>query len=354
MNNISAFNGLRFIVIVLLIFRHFDIFNDLKIEGWETYMRYFAEGFLSVNFFFILSGFCISYGYYEKLKSNKISSLEFFKKRIIHIWPIHFIFLLLALFLYYYNNISLGLFQLKFFVNLFLLQSFIPSLDYFFSYNGLSWAVSNEVFYYFLFTMIVCISIRKQYVMCAVIWIIILLNIVIANQNGNVDGWFFYINPIFRFGDFLIGVVLYHLYNRNVMLSYIRSNATIMEIFSVLILFISIYLGSKYDNWLWKCQVWYTVTCIPLIYFFSISNGILSKILSNKLFSYLGSIAYPLYLSHQLVLAAVKKVFIKYLVTCESILMFGIVSIFISIILSIIIKHCVMDNIKKIYLRKYA
>ena len=354
MNNITAFNGLRFIVIVLLIFHHFDIFNDLKIEGWETYMRYFAEGFLSVNFFFILSGFCISYGYYEKLKSNKINSLEFFKKRIIHIWPIHFIFLLIALFLYYYNNISLGLFSLKFFVNLFLLQSFIPSLDYFFSYNGLSWAVSNEIFYYLLFIMIVCISERKQYIICALLWTIILLNIIIAHQNGSADVYFFYINPIFRFGDFLIGIVLYHLYKRGIMLSYIKLHASFLEFCSILILLISIYLGSICNDLLWKWQVWYTITCAPLIYVFSVSKGNFSKILSNKLFSYLGSIAYPLYLSHQVVLAAVKKLFIEYLITCESILLFGIISIFISIILSIIIKHCVMDKIMKIYLQKYA
>ena len=41
----------------------------------------------------------------------------------------------------------------------------------------------------------------------------------------------------------------------------------------------------------------------------SVSKGNFSKILSNKLFSYLGSIAYPLYLSHQVVLAAVKNIY---------------------------------------------
>lgn len=157
MNNITSFNGLRFIVIIFLILHHFDIFNDLKINGWEVYMRYFTEGFLSVNFFFILSGFCISYGYYDKLKYNKISSLEFFEKRIKHLWPIHFIFLIISLLVYYNNDIISGLFQLRFLVNLFLLQSFIPTLDYFFSYNALSWCVSNEIFYYLLFTVLIYI-----------------------------------------------------------------------------------------------------------------------------------------------------------------------------------------------------
>lgn len=252
---------------------------------------------------------------------------------------------MIALLLHYHNNISSGLFEIKFFVNLLLLQSFIPRLDYFFSYNALSWAVSNEMFYYLLFTIIVCISSKKQYILCAGLWSIILLNILIANMNGNFDGYFFYINPIFRFGDFLLGVVLYHLYKQGFMLYFIKKHASSMEIISVIFLLISIYLGSMYDNWLWKWQIWYTVTCVPLIYVFSVSGGKLSKILSNKLFLYLGSISYPLYLSHQIVLAIIKIIFIKYLVSCENILMFGGISIILSIILSMIIKYFVMDNI---------
>ena len=50
------------------------------------------------------------------------------------------------------------------------------------------------------------------------------------------------------------------------MLSYIKLHASFLEFCSILILIISIYLGSICNDWLWKWQVWYTITCAPLIY----------------------------------------------------------------------------------------
>lgn len=346
MNNIPSFNGLRFIIIIFLILHHFDTFNDLNISGMEKYMSYFTEGFLSVNFFFLLSGFCISYGYYDKLRFNIINSKDFIIKRIIHLWPIHFLFLILAL-LVQHDVTFTNIINLRFFTNLFLLQSFIPSIEYFFSYNALSWAVSNELFYYILFIILAFTNVKKQVFICILLWSIILLNIIVAYQGGRADTYFFYINPIFRFGDFLLGVMLFHLYKAEFMIFKIKQYANLLEILTILFLMIAIYLGSKCEIWLLKWQIWYTLACIPLIYVFSVSSGVISVILSNRFFSYLGSIAYPLYLSHQIILLLLKKIFINYLVDYTDVLLLGFTGIFTSIIISIIIKEYIIDKLNE-------
>ena len=65
-------------------FHYFDIFNDLGLTNWDDYIGFFYEGFLSDNFFFIISGFCIQYGYRDRLINSSISVKDFLFGRFAH------------------------------------------------------------------------------------------------------------------------------------------------------------------------------------------------------------------------------------------------------------------------------
>src|SRR5690606_40786963 len=49
----------------------------------------FDEGFLGVSFFFILSGFILSYNYKEKFLIGNISKKEFYISRLARVYPVH-------------------------------------------------------------------------------------------------------------------------------------------------------------------------------------------------------------------------------------------------------------------------
>lgn len=82
---IPAFSGLRFLIIIFLCLHHFDAFNDLQVPGWSEVMRLLTEGYLSVNFFFILSGFVIQYSYGPQLRQGVLSTKSFLFNRFAHL-----------------------------------------------------------------------------------------------------------------------------------------------------------------------------------------------------------------------------------------------------------------------------
>jgi peptidoglycan/LPS O-acetylase OafA/YrhL len=56
----------------------------------------FPEGYLAVDFFFLLSGFVIAYAYQEKLDGG-MSTMSFFKMRIARLYPLYFLGLLIGI-----------------------------------------------------------------------------------------------------------------------------------------------------------------------------------------------------------------------------------------------------------------
>lgn len=99
-------------------------------------MSWLKEGFVSVNFFFLLSGFVVQYAYKDRLLNKKTGSIEFLFNRLAHLYPTYLLFFVGAI-------QSSG-----FLLHLFALQSWIPIApqDLAFKWNGLAWAVSTEIF----------------------------------------------------------------------------------------------------------------------------------------------------------------------------------------------------------------
>lgn len=77
-------DGLRGVAALLVVFYH--IFEGLSFAAGGTLITTINHGYLAVDFFFILSGFVISYAYDDRL--GKTMSLgNFFKRRLIRLHP---------------------------------------------------------------------------------------------------------------------------------------------------------------------------------------------------------------------------------------------------------------------------
>lgn len=88
-----TFDSLRFLSFLLVFLHHSPVPQD-------SWLRYFSrEGGISVSFFFVLSGFLITYILIlEKINNEgKIPLKKFFKRRILRIWPLYYAMVLFAM-----------------------------------------------------------------------------------------------------------------------------------------------------------------------------------------------------------------------------------------------------------------
>jgi len=88
-------DGLRFFSFLIVFFSH--IFNTkrdyIKEESWYQFFKgqVFMDGDLGVSFFFVLSGFLITYLLLkEKEYAGKIDVKSFYIRRALRIWPLYF------------------------------------------------------------------------------------------------------------------------------------------------------------------------------------------------------------------------------------------------------------------------
>ena len=142
---LDALTGLRFVAALAVFVHHIgNKFGMPHVRG--------CLGALAVSFFFVLSGFILTYVYHGRL--DRAGVKRFYFTRWARIWPLHFVCLLLVLFVagrWHLITRDGGLLQLL--LNGTLLQSWIPFRTYVFSFNGVSWSISTELFFYLMFPL---------------------------------------------------------------------------------------------------------------------------------------------------------------------------------------------------------
>jgi peptidoglycan/LPS O-acetylase OafA/YrhL len=234
----------------------------------------FYEGYIGVEFFFILSGFIIAYRYEEKIVNKTISKKDFFVARIARIYPLHCITCLLVALIFLRNTLRTGApfpwIQLLF--NVPLLQSFIPYRSYYFSFNAVSWSISNELFFYAVFPVLVyCLGKLQRNRLIALSAIVLACYfVVISIIPEKYIHALFYINPSIRLIDFIMGIGIFHLWKKIRTTKaetgfYIflqkKSVATIIEILTLCFLILMVFMSDdipqkfRYASYYWLPMV---------------------------------------------------------------------------------------------------
>lgn len=290
--------GLRFIAALMVYLCH------LNTDYFGVFVKeMFSQGFIGVSFFFILSGFILSYSYEDKLKNEVTSKRQFILLRLARIVPMHLLlampFILLTIHL---KNFDFS----KTLTNILLMQSWIPKEDYYFSLNGVSWSLSDELFFYLMFIPLIYTSITKK-VITAISIITLLLTIYFLKiiQTEELNHWLYYIFPVSRLVEFICGMIIYACWKN----SRQQTVDSLLFLISLLPLLIAIYYSNNINNSL-RYSLYYL---LPMVIFFTsciyLRNGVIHTILSSKTLELLGKSSFIFYLIHQSIILFCFKIF---------------------------------------------
>ena len=215
---IDSLTSLRFFAAAMIVLGHSHrLFGSMELANTFS----LAQG---VSFFFVLSGFILAYNYPTLVSRGEIGA--FFKARFARIWPAHIAAIFLMVWLTSDLNVGgLNRSQAVFagLVNVLLLQSIVPFKDVFLAFNGVSWSISTEAFFYLAFPFLITSLLPGWKVKLLVLMGVVLAHLWFAWTWGisvdesspqlNLMG-LLYVNPIVRGLEFFIGILAFNLFSR--------------------------------------------------------------------------------------------------------------------------------------------
>lgn len=177
--------------------------------------QYTGGGAPAVATFFILSGFCLSLGYRDRILSNTFNFFNYIKVRFVKCYVIHWITLVACILISLYLG-NLVIDKKMLLANALLLQSWIPVRSFYFSYNAIAWYLSTALFTYICFPMFISFLGKIAYRWHLIMFVIMLLcyGIIVYVMPSEKYHEMFYIHPISRCVDFVMGLYLAEWYRR--------------------------------------------------------------------------------------------------------------------------------------------
>ena len=279
-------------------------------------------GAWGVSVFFVLSGFLMAYNYADReLEFGLINNLKFSLSKIKKLYLLHLLMMIIAIPYQLYVNRDLLQFEtilkfgIKLILNITLLQSWVPYMNWFASFNGVSWFLSSIMFSYFMFPLLIKYikKIKQSSVLLILIFIIYLLQISFSycTRNclfdaGEIWGNYYlsYTFPIFRFGDFTIGSLLGLLFLRKKEFKVLSSS--IFEIIIILLIIASCFVY-KYeitflgDKWFKLSLLWLSTNCC-LVFIGGGGQGFITKLFTKKSLVSFGNKTNSYFLIHGMVI----------------------------------------------------
>ena len=323
-SRIDALTTLRFVAASLIVVEH--------ARGHFAVLDHLPEGFIwsqGITFFFVLSGFILTY-VYPRLQLNSFTEIKgFLVKRVARIWPLHAsIFFLRMLItpkaLLTFPGAAPKLLVL--FANLAMVHAWIPFYQFYFSYNAPSWTISTELFFYLSFPFLLFLANRRIWLPMLVTGILTIAAIFLANYLNpplySMDTIslraLLYINPLPRVFEFACGMTTALLFKRIKDIGAEGLSARGLSwkntFYEVLALAATISLMIFTENIaelaasIWNIgpggKFWLTYSGVPLagfsllIWVMAAQKGRVSLLLSAPILVLLGDISYALYLSH--------------------------------------------------------
>jgi peptidoglycan/LPS O-acetylase OafA/YrhL len=288
----------------MVVFSHLgflQLSSSVFVSG--IYNQIFYEGYIGVTFFFILSGFILSYAYTQRFKDKSIEIKDFLLARIARIYPLHILTFLCAIPLVIYGVIKGSALVISLLPNLLLIQSFFPQTAIFFSVNMPSWFLSNLMFLYILFPFLIF---KRTRFLGSLIFIGIVWQVFIANSGYSDDQkhYLVYILPLSRMLDFTAGILLYRLFER-IKEAKSAVPVNVLQILSLLSLMI-FFIMKNNINQVYRFDIYYLLPMAFIIFSFAFNRGYIADKLSHRFLMLLGGASFSLYMIHQLVIRYVE------------------------------------------------
>jgi peptidoglycan/LPS O-acetylase OafA/YrhL len=200
---LDTLTGLRFFGALAVVFCHVgaQFTNAASLTVLASY------GYVGVSFFFMLSGFVLTWS------ANTPNPGRFLWMRFARVWPLQFLLAIVAFTVLATQEKLPG--TIGHVADILLLQAWSPHQGVYFGGNGVSWSLSCEMFFYLLFPFVIGPLSRLRgkglAVTAGITLVVMTVAPLVANgmhMSGSLSYWLFFIFPPYRFGEFLLGMVL--------------------------------------------------------------------------------------------------------------------------------------------------
>ncbi|TSJ45421.1 acyltransferase family protein [Fluviicola chungangensis] len=327
----KGLNTLRFIAAFLVVIHHAESLR--KDHGLKNHFKgfgLFENGQHAVSFFFVLSGFLITYLLLKERKTkNDISVKQFYIKRIFRIWPLYFLMVIIGAIIqpYFIDWFHID-YKMPYTIGetWYYFVFFVPGMvNYFFGSNLLEplWSIGVEEVFYLIWAPL--FKWLKKHVLKLLLGVIAFKLILIAiNTHWSLPGILGYLIRIHQFEAMAIGGLGAYLvfnYGKQINASWIYSIPMQILLYSLIVIFIVFGANIHTDIWYFFFDYPLVSAIVPnaLFLYLIIGVSVVDKnlfTLENRVFSYLGEISYGIYMFHLLILSQIVEL-LKGMVACS-------------------------------------
>ena len=306
-------NGLRFFSALAVIITHVELMkHKLGYENiWENTLVH-NLGVIGVSFFFVLSGFLITYLMLTEQKQFKFFSVKkFYLRRILRIWPLYFLIFTLGFFILpYFTYVPFFSEQLSnnFFGNTVFYILILPNiaLSMFFAVPliGQSWSIGVEEQFYLIWPILFRLFKKFNFNLLLsflFFWVLIKLFILITIKYYDFH-WLLVLKnnlAMLKFENMIIGAIgaLLLFENKVNILSLVYNKLILL--LSITGIFISLYIIP--DLFTDGLHLLHSIFFLVIILNISSNPNSFIK-LENNIYNFLGRISYGIYMYHTIVI----------------------------------------------------
>lgn len=301
-----ALTGIRIIAAYMVYLHHFNPFYK---EKFGSGIHYFFDSFhIGVTIFFVLSGFLITYRYYD-LQQFKFST--YMRNRFARVYPMYFLLTTLTFIIGYFFNNDFESVK-TYLLNITFLRGFFDDLKF----TGIpqGWTLTVEESFYFLSPLFFLLIKFRKIAFIIIPICFVLIGLVLVQIFEDVDFYGFLSNTNFvlgytffgRIAEFFVGIFLALILTKNLKFEIKFKFFTVIGVTGILV---SIYVLSLLENATQTDQILLQkngvnslllpiVGILPLFFGLIKEKTLLSKLLSTKLMLLLGQSSYVFYLIH--------------------------------------------------------
>jgi peptidoglycan/LPS O-acetylase OafA/YrhL len=309
--HLPALTGLRFLAAAAVAFAHLPHLHVSE-EIPPILCRLFAEGFLGVPFFFVLSGFVLAYTYHDRFPAlTRANCAKYYTARVARVGPVHWLTMAAATLVPIPGAVGGGGLP-ALVVTALLMQTWVVDSRYLQGFNSVSWSLSVEAWFYLWLPVVLWqiakrkYSARALFVLAAGAWAAEASFAAYAAAHPSLYRvWFAALCPAGRFAEFLVGVAVGITFAKSNTASS-RRNAVLwsaLELATVLLVG-GLILASVRVPLLLRQTVYYTPAMAALVFAFAHQRGIVSRTLSTRIPVYLGEISFSFFMVHGIVFSA--------------------------------------------------
>jgi peptidoglycan/LPS O-acetylase OafA/YrhL len=311
-DKLDALTSLRFFAALLVFSWHSVPMHQISAT--------FSLGYAGVGFFFLLSGFILTYTYHaafaHALRADAVRA--FYVARFARVVPLHLVTMPpMILTMVFFGNplwtdVGTHARITQVAAQAVLVQSWFAQGAVHFGGNGPSWSISVEAFFYALFPVLAFVMMRgfraappaAPLALAFAVWLLQLA--VLSPQRAAVDDWRFYVFPPARLADFVVGMLLGIAVVRGDAAARRRLRGTSMEMLAVAAVGLCIVFSP-----LLPLALRFSTALMPAWAFaisvFAARRGAFSRALEHRVLVRLGEVSFAFYLIHLAVIVSVTQ-----------------------------------------------